>query len=133
MMGAGLSGSSLYNTNPNLNTSGGDKKQGIATRVGIDAWANLGYQTNANGIGRNQVFIMNQLGGVGVGRSMFNTAYVQPRGLGITNNNLDLGDLAQWDGEKYVLSRSVVIEAHEHFRHVHRLHIPPHLKMTVHG
>ena len=70
MMGAGNASSSLYKSNPNINTFGGSKKQGIASRVGIDAWANYGYQTSANGIGRNKLFIMNQIGGVGAGRSM---------------------------------------------------------------
>ena len=66
MMGAGNASASLYKSNPNINTFGGSKKQDVPTRVGIDAWANYGYQTSANGIGRNKLFIMNQIGGVGV-------------------------------------------------------------------
>jgi len=99
-MGAGNASASLYKTNPNLNTFGGSKKQDIPTRVGIDAWANYEYQTNANGIGRNKLFIMNQMGGVGVGRSMFNTSYVQPRGL---RKTVDISDIAYWDGVQHVL------------------------------
>lgn len=81
MMGAGLSSASLYNTNPNLNTHGGDKKQGITSRVGLDNWANVAVQTYSNGYGKNKLFVINQLGGVGVGRSMFNTKFVQKRGV----------------------------------------------------
>jgi len=80
MMGAGLSSATLYNSNPNLNTHGGDKKQGITSRVGLDNWANVAVQTYSNGYGKNKLFVMNQLGGVGVGRSMFNTQFVQKRG-----------------------------------------------------
>jgi hypothetical protein len=81
IMGAGNASSSVYNSNINLNTFGGNKKQDIATRVGINPWTNRDYQKKANGIGKTKLFIMNQIGGVGVGRSMFNTPYVQPRGL----------------------------------------------------
>jgi len=64
MMGAGLASSSSYNTNVNLNAGGGDKKQGITSRVGLDNWANIAVQTYSNGYGRNKVFTMNQLNGV---------------------------------------------------------------------
>jgi hypothetical protein len=80
MMGAGNSSASLYNTNPNLNTSGGNKKQGITSRVGLDNWANVAVQTYSNGYGRTKLFKMNQLGGVGAGRSMFNIKFTQTRG-----------------------------------------------------
>jgi len=80
MMGAGLSSASLYNSNPNLNTFGGDKKQGITSRVGLDNWANVAVQTYSNGYGKNKLFVVNQLGGVGAGRSMFNIKYTQKRG-----------------------------------------------------
>lgn len=36
MMGAGNASSTKYNTNVNLNSGGGDKKQGITSRVGLD-------------------------------------------------------------------------------------------------
>ena len=67
MMGAGLSSASLYNSNPNLNTRGGNKKQGITSRVGLDNWSNVAVQTYSNGYGKNKLIIMNQLSGVGVG------------------------------------------------------------------
>lgn len=64
MMGAGLASSTSYNSNVNINVGGGNKKQGITSRVGLDNWANLAVQTYSNGHGRNKVFTMNQLGGV---------------------------------------------------------------------
>ena len=82
---AGGAGLTSRRVNVNLNTAGGDKKQGIASRVGIDHWANRAVQTEANGTvyGRNLIFFMNQLGGVGAGHSMFQVAgkYSRPRGV----------------------------------------------------
>lgn len=80
MMGAGNASSTSYNTNVNINTFGGNKKQGITSRVGLDNWANTAVQTYSNGSGRNKLFSMNQLGGVGAGRSMFNSRFTQPDG-----------------------------------------------------
>jgi hypothetical protein len=81
MMGAGNASSTLYKTNVNLNTFGGNKKQGLTSRVGLDPWANVAVQTYSNGIGRNKLFCMNQLGGVGAGRSMFNGRFTQTDGI----------------------------------------------------
>jgi thiamine pyrophosphate-dependent acetolactate synthase large subunit-like protein len=81
MMGAGNSSSTIYNTNVNLNTFGGTKKQGITSRVGLDNWANSAVQTYSNGYGRNKLFCMNQLGGVGAGKSMFNGRFTQTDGV----------------------------------------------------
>ena len=81
MMGAGNACSTVYGANVNLNTFGGSKKQGITSRVGLDNWANLAIQTYSNGYGKNKLFIMNQLGGVGAGKSMFNTLYTQVDGV----------------------------------------------------
>jgi len=81
MMGAGNASCTKYNTNVNLNSGGGDKKQGITSRVGLDNWANVAIQTYSNGYGRNKLFIMNQLGGVGVGKSMFNGRFTQVDGV----------------------------------------------------
>ena len=56
------------NVNVNLNTAGGDKKQGLPpssvehTRL---------VKTRAGGENRNLVFCINQLGGVGRGKSQF--------------------------------------------------------------
>ena len=74
MMGAGFAGSTVYNVNPNLMTAGGSKKQGLTSRVGLNPWSDRSVQINANGspMGRNKIFVMNQLGGIGVGKSMFN-------------------------------------------------------------
>ena len=81
MMGAGNAGMSTYNVNTNLNTFGGSKKQGITSRVGLDPWANNAVQTYSNGYGRNKLFVINQLGGVGAGQSMFNRRFTQVDGV----------------------------------------------------
>jgi len=72
-MGAGHAGASTLGVNPNLNVGGGSKKQGIPSRVGKDRWADRAIVAHANGSvdGRNKLFKINQLGGVGVGRSQF--------------------------------------------------------------
>ncbi len=80
-MGAGNASSTKYNSNVNLNTGGGSKKQGITSRVGLDNWANLAIQTYSNGYGSQKIFVMNQLGGVGAGRSMFNGRFTQVDGV----------------------------------------------------
>ena len=85
-MGAGNASSTMYNTNVNLNTFGGSKKQGITSRVGLDNWANVAIQTYSNGYGRNKLFYMNQLGGVGAGQSMFNGRFSQKDGV---HDNID--------------------------------------------
>ena len=71
MMGAGNASSSLYKSNVNMNTGGGNKKQGITSRIGLNNWENREIQTLSNGIGRFKLVCMNQLGGVGRGMSMF--------------------------------------------------------------
>ena len=81
---AGGAGLTQKRVNVNLNSAGGSKKQGIAPRV-RDHWANRAVQIEANGTvkGRNTIFHMNQLGGVGAGNSMFAVAgmYRHPRGV----------------------------------------------------
>ena len=64
MMGAGLGSSSLYNTNTNVNTSGGSKKQGLAYKTGVQQINNRNIKSYAQGNNRNIVFYMNQVGGV---------------------------------------------------------------------
>ncbi len=81
MMGTGLGSSSLYKTNPNVNTFGGNKKQGLPISVGLDPWADRASRTFSIGMNRNKLFVMNQLGGVGVGRSMFNINYTTKGGV----------------------------------------------------
>jgi hypothetical protein len=85
-MGAGLAGSSNYSVNVNLNTAGGSgRKQGIPSSVGLSHWSNLAVRTNAYGSikGRNMIFCVNQLGGVGAGRSQFNVgnSFARPDGV----------------------------------------------------
>ena len=70
-MGAGLSGSSRYNVNVNLNSHGGSKKQGLpATR-------NVGNPFALNVIKRRAssnskaLIIINQLSGIGRKRTQF--------------------------------------------------------------
>ena len=63
-----------------MNTFGGSKKQGVTSRIGLDNWANVAVQTYSNGYGRNKLFVMNQLGGVGAGKSMFNGRFIQTDG-----------------------------------------------------
>ena len=80
-MGAGNASATIYNTNVNVNTFGGNKKQGITSRIGLDHWANVAVQTYSNGYGRNKLFCMNQLGGVGAGKSMFNGRFNKADGI----------------------------------------------------
>ncbi len=71
-LSAGLAGSSNSKVNVNLNSAGGNKKQGIPPHS-TDNWANRVIQEKSNGTayGRNLIYTENQLGGVGAGRSMF--------------------------------------------------------------
>lgn len=81
MMGAGNASASLYKCSPNLATGGGNKKQGITSRVGLDHWENREIQTHSNGIGRFKLHFMNQLGGVEPGHSMFGGRWNRADGL----------------------------------------------------
>jgi hypothetical protein len=64
MMGAGNAGSSLYNSNVNLKTCGGNKKQGLPPLDGVMNFAHRKIKINAIGNRRDVIFSMNQLGGV---------------------------------------------------------------------
>ena len=66
-----MAGASLYGSSPNSDSGGGSKKQGITSRIGLDGWSNRDIQVSSNGRGRFLMFYINQLGGVGAGRSMF--------------------------------------------------------------
>lgn len=81
MMGAGNSSSTLYKCSPNSPSGGGNKKQGITSRVGLNNWENREIQTQSNGIGRFKLFFMNQLGGVEPGHSMFGGRWNRADGL----------------------------------------------------
>jgi hypothetical protein len=82
---AGGAGLTNLKVNVNLNTAGGFRKQGIPSRVALGYRSDRAVNINANGTeyGRNLIFFMNQLGGVGAGHSMFNVAssYAKPRGI----------------------------------------------------
>ena len=75
-MGAGLAGSMTKKVNVNM-VQFGDKLQGLAPQAthffiagnGLGGWNNYRKRTNAPQ--RNFVFCMNQLGGVGAGKSQF--------------------------------------------------------------
>jgi len=83
MMGAGNASSTLYKCSPNLPSGGGNKKQGITSRVGLNNWENREVQTQSNGIGRFKFHFMNQLGGVEPGHSMFGGRWNRGHGLSI--------------------------------------------------
>lgn len=85
--GAGCSGASLYKCNANLKTGGGNKKQGITSRVGLDNWDNREVQVKSNGIGRTKLISMNQLGGVGPGHSMFGGRWNRSDGVQTINSS----------------------------------------------
>jgi hypothetical protein len=79
----GAGSSKYYNVNVNLNTAGGNKKQGIAPTVGKDHWADSAIQIRADGTAATRALIisMNQLGGVGRGYSQFYSPNIaNPRG-----------------------------------------------------
>ena len=75
-MGAGLAGSTSYGANVNM-IQFGDKLQGLAPQAthffiagnGRGGWNNYRKRTDAPR--RNFVFCMNQLGGVGAGKSQY--------------------------------------------------------------
>lgn len=72
MMGAGNAGSTVYNSNVNLDTAGGNKKQGLPPfATASTPWANRAMQIRAVGDKRNYIFPMNQLGGIGRAKSQF--------------------------------------------------------------
>jgi hypothetical protein len=75
VMGAGLPGSLMTGVSVNGNSYGGNKKQGLTSLVGLDNWSNRAVLIESNGQNktRQQVFCMNQLGGVGRANSQFNT------------------------------------------------------------
>jgi hypothetical protein len=63
IIGAGNAGSLGYNTNVNLNTAGGNKKQGLPFTLGSPRYNLHRVKINATGNKRNFIFTMNQVGG----------------------------------------------------------------------
>jgi hypothetical protein len=93
MMGAGFASSTIFLVYPNQNTAGGNKKQGIVSRVGLNSWSDRAVQINANGSvrGRNMIFVVNQLGGVGRGKSQFNVPGSYSNKDGVRNRSYEFG------------------------------------------
>jgi hypothetical protein len=65
MMGAGNAGSTVYNSNVNLNTAGGNKKQGLPFSLNDPIINHRSIKIGAVGNKRDVIFTINQLGGVG--------------------------------------------------------------------
>lgn len=88
-MGAGFAGSTANKVSVNGNSFGGSKKQGLAPKVGLSYWSSREVLIRANGQNatRDQVFCINQLGGIGAGNSMFRTAGSYARKDGIVKNS----------------------------------------------
>jgi hypothetical protein len=63
IIGAGSAGSLLYNTNVNLNTAGGTKKQGLPFMLGSSRYNLHAVKRHATGNSRNVIFTLNQVGG----------------------------------------------------------------------
>jgi hypothetical protein len=89
VFGAGLSGSTALRVNTNGNTGGGSKKQGIPPYVGLNNWSNRAVKFNAysDPVKREIVFCINQLGGVGAGKSQFRTANSYARKDGVKRSS----------------------------------------------
>jgi hypothetical protein len=103
MMGAGNASASLYKCSPNLPTGGGNKKQGITSRVGLDNWENREIQTQSNGKGRFKLHFMNQLGGVEPGHSMFGGRWNRADGLLKTMYEKQLREKIKEDRENAII------------------------------
>lgn len=63
IIGAGSAGSLIYNTNVNLNTAGGPKKQGLPFRIGATTYNIPEIKRRATGPSRDFIFTLNQVGG----------------------------------------------------------------------
>jgi len=73
-MGAGFAGSSTYGVNINAPSGGGNKKSGLISTVGVSS-LNISFvrtKTVGSAKERAKICFVNQLSGVGRGRSMFN-------------------------------------------------------------
>ena len=83
MMGAGNACSSLYKTNTNEPTGGGNKKQGLVSYVGLSDHANRALLIGANGSseGRKTLFVQNQLSGVSSSEFRRASSYARSDGV----------------------------------------------------
>ena len=83
MMGAGNACSSLYKTNTNEPTGGGNKKQGLVSYVGLSDHSNRALLIGANGsaAGRNTLFVQNQLSGVSSSEFRRASSYARADGV----------------------------------------------------
>lgn len=63
IIGAGSAGSLAYNTNVNLNTAGGTKKQGFPFTLGSSRYNLHQVKIHATGASKNVIFTLNQVGG----------------------------------------------------------------------
>lgn len=85
IMGAGIAGSTIYNTNVNLQICGGTKKQGLPWSLdGIVSFNHRHILIKAVGNKRDVVYTMNQLGGVS-SSSFGSNAHSYAVGDGIRN------------------------------------------------
>ena len=65
VIGAGSAGSTIYNCNVNLDTAGGNKKQGLPFQLDRRTFQQRAVKIKATGNKRDYIFTMNQLGGIG--------------------------------------------------------------------
>jgi len=65
IIGAGSAGSTIYHCNVNLNTAGGNKKQGLPFQLDRRTFQHRAVKRLATGDKRDYIFTLNQLGGIG--------------------------------------------------------------------
>lgn len=65
VIGAGSAGSTIYHCNVNLDTAGGNKKQGLPFSINTNYYNKPWIAMKAIGDKRNTIFTINQIGGVG--------------------------------------------------------------------
>lgn len=65
IIGAGIAGSTIHHCNVNLNIAGGTKKQGLPFSPNEPVLNKRAIKIKANGVNRNMIFTINQVGGIG--------------------------------------------------------------------
>ena len=65
VIGACSAGSTIYHCNVNLNTAGGNKKQGLPFQLDRRTFQHKAVKRHATGNKRDYIFTMNQIGGIG--------------------------------------------------------------------